>query len=75
MSIGHLFALFPVCTDIVLPTALDRSLILASLAIHNYQKFGESWLDIAQGNMRRQVEAGIRGWVLLHIDLKLVNER
>lgn len=42
-------------------TALDRSLILASLAIHNYQKFGESWLDIAQGNMRRQVEAGIRG--------------
>ncbi|VDM58119.1 unnamed protein product, partial [Angiostrongylus costaricensis] len=42
-------------------TALNRSLIMASLAIHNYNKIGESWLDIAQSNMRRQVEAGIRG--------------
>ncbi|EYC12847.1 hypothetical protein Y032_0045g1120 [Ancylostoma ceylanicum] len=42
-------------------TELNRSLITASLAIHNYAKFGESWLDIAQSNMRRQVLAGIRG--------------
>ncbi|KAK6047355.1 hypothetical protein COOONC_15139 [Cooperia oncophora] len=34
---------------------------MASLAIHNYNTFGGNWLDIAQGNMRRQVEAGIRG--------------
>ncbi|EPB70443.1 inositol monophosphatase family protein, partial [Ancylostoma ceylanicum] len=45
-------------------TELNRSLITASLAIHNYAKFGESWLDIAQSNMRRQVLAGIRGWVI-----------
>ncbi|KAK6025898.1 inositol monophosphatase family protein, partial [Ostertagia ostertagi] len=45
-------------------TALNRSLITASLAIHNNTFFGGSWLDIAQGNMRRQVEAGIRGWVI-----------
>ncbi|XGW24461.1 hypothetical protein V3C99_006129 [Haemonchus contortus] len=42
-------------------TALNRSLITASLAIHNYNTFGPSWLDKAQSNMRRQVEAGIRG--------------
>lgn len=42
-------------------TALNRSLISASLAIHNYNHFGPSWLDKAQSNMRRQVEAGIRG--------------
>ncbi|RCN33876.1 inositol monophosphatase family protein [Ancylostoma caninum] len=42
-------------------TELNRSLITASLGIHNFVKLGEGWLDIAQSNMRRQVLAGIRG--------------
>ncbi|KHJ98749.1 inositol monophosphatase family protein [Oesophagostomum dentatum] len=44
-------------------TELNRSLITASMGIHNLANFGESWLDIAQSNMRREVQAGIRGWV------------
>ncbi|WKX88673.1 hypothetical protein Q1695_008362 [Nippostrongylus brasiliensis] len=54
---------FPIRTSDT--TALNRSLITASLAIHNYQKIGPQWLDIAQGNMRRQVEAAISNSVVI----------
>ncbi|CAI4225834.1 unnamed protein product [Auanema sp. JU1783] len=41
--------------------ALSQSLLAASLGIHNITNFGKAWLEVSQGNMRRQVEAGIRG--------------
>ncbi|KAK6726252.1 hypothetical protein RB195_004524 [Necator americanus] len=49
-------------------TELNRSLITASMGIHNLPLFGESWLDIAQSNMRRQVQAGVRGIIPLLLD-------
>uniref|UniRef100_A0A1I7Y9R8 Inositol-1-monophosphatase n=1 Tax=Steinernema glaseri TaxID=37863 RepID=A0A1I7Y9R8_9BILA len=42
---------------------ISKAVICASLGIHNMVSFGEPWLDIALGNQRRQVLAGVRGTI------------
>ncbi|PAV84084.1 hypothetical protein WR25_21182 [Diploscapter pachys] len=40
---------------------INTSVLCASMGIHNVKAMGGKWLEMAQSNIRKQIEAGVRG--------------